>query len=532
MKTDPFEEAIRRKLESVEPVFQEKNWAQMQSFMRQHGYPPAWQGVGQWLVPAASSLVMVGLLVANIWQYRTNQQLHQTVQTLQQAVARLEKAHAPAPASQPANGPAERAREVASAAEAENKQYKRSARGEVGFNEKWREPDETAASSLPHVHPEGERTRERPVGESARRSVAPARMEAERRAQSVASTYPVRRSPIAGNVTEEQVSATDRVVAERVPQTDSPAIPNEGGGLRQRRATNDGPLVGSVPAGSGMVAEKRLRSGGRYETPSASGGTVSQPAEGVAVAIPLTPLRPTPIARDSVYFPDWMARRARKIRSLLPPTPWEPVQSAEIRPTGAGLSTGRIRVGVNGELALRQSAVGLYADVRVGRNWLVGVGLNYLRVSGGRFLTDDDYRQEMRRDFRHEYAFGIDPRIEIFNIDRQSYAWQVPVSLGYQLPLGGGLLLTPSVGATFSLTAREQTTFNYRRGPRELLGAENQIDRPTQWYNNYTLGLAVEKQWRRWAVQAGPFVTGPFEPTPDRLNLPTVGLRSRVLVRF
>ena len=93
MKTDPFDDAIRRKLEGVNPPFQEKNWTQFQRFMGSQGFPPSlWQTPTRWLQPAIMAAATTGIVITTIWQYRTTQSLTEHVQTLTKTVERMERA--------------------------------------------------------------------------------------------------------------------------------------------------------------------------------------------------------------------------------------------------------------------------------------------------------------------------------------------------------------------------------------------------------------------------------------------------------
>ena len=92
MKTDPFDDAIRRKLEGVNPPFQEKSWTQFQRFMGSQGFPPSlWQTPTRWLQPALMAAAVTGVIISTIWQYRTTQSLTEHVQTLTKTVQRMEQ---------------------------------------------------------------------------------------------------------------------------------------------------------------------------------------------------------------------------------------------------------------------------------------------------------------------------------------------------------------------------------------------------------------------------------------------------------
>jgi hypothetical protein len=92
MNNDRFDDALRRKLEEVKPVFQEKNWAQLQRFMGGRGFPPSvWHSPAQWLQPALTAAAATALVITSVWQYRNSQVLNTRIETLTNTVMRLEQ---------------------------------------------------------------------------------------------------------------------------------------------------------------------------------------------------------------------------------------------------------------------------------------------------------------------------------------------------------------------------------------------------------------------------------------------------------
>jgi hypothetical protein len=57
MKTDKFENTIRRKLESISPEFHEDDWTKMQDYMHAHTPPTFWQQYSSWFGYAAAAAV-------------------------------------------------------------------------------------------------------------------------------------------------------------------------------------------------------------------------------------------------------------------------------------------------------------------------------------------------------------------------------------------------------------------------------------------------------------------------------------------
>jgi hypothetical protein len=88
MKADSFEENLRKKLESIEPRFEESDWQQMQAHLRKNSPPTFWQQHGSLL----SYLVGLVAVVSSVLLYHRQQA---TIQLLQAEVSDLKKNTAP-----------------------------------------------------------------------------------------------------------------------------------------------------------------------------------------------------------------------------------------------------------------------------------------------------------------------------------------------------------------------------------------------------------------------------------------------------
>ena len=584
MKTDKFDEAIRRKLESIEPAFRERDWGHMQSFMHRHGYPPAWTGAAQWFMPLAAAAAVTGVLLSTIWQFRTNQELRQSIQTLSQTVARLEttqakliqnqtktdtvyvttftQPNAPGAASPFTNTPPVLAHNPAN-----------------------RTTGTQPANTLPVGDPVaangGSQTQSAASVGASRSDPLPTRQPADRAladnspaANASSAADPDKTGTPAMATAESKPARSSRPGNGRLPLR-NPAISTESSGDDLGIITV--PItINAVTDRSGQrIAGQRLarqqavgqrfgaqrlagtqntdRGAGSSQTPPVDPGKRSEnqrseqlPALAItdnteraareATTLPL--LTGRPLQLDSAAFGEAIARRIRRIRSLFPvtpattvaPTPAMPTETANSRPLPGGI---RFRVGVTGEFGTVQTVAGLYSEVLIGRHWALGVGLNRAVIQGGTFATDEQFDDRTNIDFRKQYAPGIDPHHDILDIKRQLTVWQLPISLSYRLPLSQGFAVVPSVGVNVAVSAQDDITFMYRRGPREFYNATvPPLSPPSGLFTNYTVAAGIEKSWRHLVFQAGPVLTTPAKKLPDPVNPVSLGMRARILFQF
>ncbi|GAB2768073.1 hypothetical protein GCM10027275_08200 [Rhabdobacter roseus] len=97
MKTNHFEDTLRRKLESIEPRFQEQDWERMQQHMQAHTPPTFWQSYGSWVGYAASLLIVGALAGVFLHQRSQNDALRQELATLREQVSQQQSLAATPP---------------------------------------------------------------------------------------------------------------------------------------------------------------------------------------------------------------------------------------------------------------------------------------------------------------------------------------------------------------------------------------------------------------------------------------------------
>ncbi len=594
MKTDKFDDAIRRKLESIEPAFRERDWGHMQAFMHRHGYPPTWTGAPQWLLPMAAAATVTVLLISTIWQFRTNQELRQSVQTLSQTVARLEATQSQLIQLKTKTDTVYVTTSTPSAVPSSTNQPIQRQSVQPGYAQ-------LQPGRLTPVQPQNPDTRmpladrsNAETGTKTRPTAAPAHVVRQDRfaAAQPGAGQPNRQSTdesIAGAI---QPGAPASGVAAPMAPSSNPATPttdltpaagqtdrqtnrltetanlsdhtapagNYTGPVGNRRTdalatnrtgkhttvprdaarqTGERGSSPSQPIREGASTSRTDQTGDRHDGQSVAGSAAIGTAELTTretVNVPLLSSRP--LSLDSAYYVESIAKRIRRIRSLFPAVA-QPVQPvAQAMPTEAASSRPRsggvhLRLGASGEISTLQHATGAYSEVLIGRHWSLGVGLEHVRLENGQFADDQQFDSRTAQDFRKKYAPGIDPRHPILDINRQLSFWQVPVSLNYRLLLNHGFALVPSAGMNFVTSTQENTTFVYRRGPYEVYNANvTPSPPPCNLFTSFVVAFGAEKSWHHFVLQAAPVLTTPTKQVPDPINPVSLGIRARVLFQF
>ncbi|WP_138993285.1 hypothetical protein [Larkinella sp. C7] len=521
MKTDKFEENIRQKLEGIDPPFQETDWVHLRSVLRRNGVPSIGGAVTQWLVPMMSAATVAGLVILAVWQYRTNQKLEQTVQSLKDTVTILQQAPLETPVAQvPKTDTVYITREVPIPSPRLSPSVSDLQRDEDRELANQSETDPSAINPIDENSPTSTESNHR-------RNREQNRQEENTLSNRSGSQERLTESEPGLNEPKADPSETGRVPSERN-ISPSGRLPKS---ATDRWNRNPDRYSGRQKSTS-LETSRPLSSGssGSVDVP----GNAGSPAGSVASAsISWEPVLNRPMKFDSSYYVENYQRRVRRIRPLA-------THSAVATTLGSkpvveeSQRFVHVRIGGSAQLSGGQSGYGLASEVLMGDRLTIGIGLTRLSVSGEEFITEGQYLVRKKSDFRRDYPGKVpgDKRIEILNIARSGKTWQLPITFGYRLPVGNSVTITPSVGASFSLEAREKISYTNRMGPYEFMAQKFYEKCSPSVYNNWLVGVAFEKQWSHLVIQANPYLSSPLLSTQFSLNRTSAGMRARLLYQF
>ncbi|GAB3495131.1 hypothetical protein GCM10027341_12060 [Spirosoma knui] len=536
MKTDRFTDSIRRKLESIRPEFSENDWLRMQATLQQASpsqpsptgnspspVAPSWTAQ-PWLM-AAATISTVALITLSVWQRREITQLRETI-----AQANQQKSTAPAPTPANANDrPIERSEQREPSTDGLRPEALNAAPS--GGNQL----GQTVRSGRDTVYIT--RYVPMPTQQKATEPTLPVQREAIARQR-----YATAKPKPAG--VDNEVAYNTPIPNQNLDLNDKLSTPNS----LSRRTRNNQSTASNREANRIETGQERPEERVTYntsqstpssDTPGVTATTSSaissanSPSE-VVVSAPTAPVElaaSRPLALQSI---DWntvlsnRARRLRPARASVPatqPTVSKPVEQLAFK----------LRLGAGGDVTAHMWSVGGLAEVAVGDHFTLSAGLSRSTYLMGTFLTDEDFNVRTHRDFRRQIARGIDPRSDILNIDTRMIRIQIPISLGYRIPISRSFTLLPSVGTYLNLSNTENVTFYYRMMPLRGYDTANFKNRwPVDVLNNINLATSLEWHGGHWAAQAGPIATmrlqQPNFPNSQQEN--GIGLRARVFYQF
>ena len=584
MKTDSFNDRIRQKLDSIEPTFRERDWGRFQKHVGQHRPGTLPDAVRYFWQPIAGAVVVGALLLGNWWQYQSQQELKKTVQTLTTTVEQLRQTTTPAdsgeiglsqirpglaigpglpPSLQRMIFPATEKRPADTVYITRYVTALPSASRNPGYTVPGERTVRTTGIEMNQPDLSAQPTHQQSVTTQSRRQPNAVDALTERLTGQAYNQNATGRGASGRNLTRQRRLLLPANQGESAGQS---APPDQG--VLATNPANGNDVGGTTLTVADQLNMARLSPAERRQLKRLLRRTTSrrnateQLADGRASVLtdPTSPMNRTdeitdkenariaallrannllaPARFDSGYYDMDIARQLRRFRSPIASNRTETATDSPVKSNP--VSDGLFRLGIGGHLGYQQKGTGLYAEGLIGSNWVVGAGIAVQSLTGQTFLTEGDFDQKTKKDFRRDFAPGIDPGHSILNITRRSTVWQIPVSVGYRVSLGQNWLVVPTATFNLNIWNQERLAFNYLRGPR-MPPEQRTVVVFYDQRNYHSAGFSVnfEKHWAlsgksALVVQGGPYLTIPTSAVSpvSSLNALSGGMRLRTFLQF
>lgn len=182
------------------------------------------------------------------------------------------------------------------------------------------------------------------------------------------------------------------------------------------------------------------------------------------------------------------------------------------------LADAYFRAGVNGSISRGTTNYGLVGEVFLDQRISLSSGFYTMKHKAEAFFTTYTYQKAKHYDFKDKYKEKIVPSKEILNIKEKTDLTVVPVHLNYNHPVSNSFKLIGTIGAELDIKGISRVDYNFSGpmnigpfppqpqpimtgGPAFESGSFNsKID--TKIFNNIYLSVGAEKQFGKFAVQA------------------------------
>ena len=446
MKTNKFEETIRRKLESIEPDFHEADWAKMQDYMQAHTPPTFWQQHSSWIGYAAAASVTTVMAFMYISQVKQNNSLVADVKNLQHKIEVIEKAPPTILKSdtvyllEKTSGSGKSSYTVAANSGRYSDHISEVAKAELTTND---EQKHTSVQTFENVAAES----------------VPAEGNAENEAPSLnpVTNY----APVATDPKSLVASSAQKIItAEFEPLTIQNSISVNNGGSLSRKMK-----YGLVNRISPKQVQKSLLLN-------------TQTQQAVLAAN-------TPQSTKS----SMLAKKAEKTTEAENVIPRLDVK-VPYR-FGAG-----IQIENNG---ISKTVLG---EVLVSKKFSIAAGISWLKVKPMEFINETIFRDKNRKDFKRSHPNEVPLALAVYNINISPTLVQIPLTVAFRNTLKDDWAYYAGAGTNITVSAKEKISFDCMAPNREYFSQtfERKSDLPV--VNSLNFSAGVEKTWYPIVFQA------------------------------
>lgn len=506
MKTDNFDEAFRRKVESFHPPFRDDEIDRIQGYVNQHIPLSFWQRFGHTFTYSVGTIIIVSLLTTTIYQANENKTLLSKISNLSNQLEQKQAAVAVKNApkritiekidtvyvvkhitkeipliekiSSPKSSIVQR-----SAVEAPLVVSEHSNEANVGLNS-----NETKKNSIQEF--------------SSLTNAVKLNERAVANKQSKTSQSNTRKSAIAPTKESDvrQVSnlskntkSTEEIAKEQIILGQSNALKSsEKSGLKQ-----DSNLPKAVPTNSSV--ENNL-SDNAEKTGDLSNNTSQENNSKQLTINDLKRKTFSPIDLKLAF--DFSNRKFQ-----LPHYVAKPKERKSFKFPSIAMPNLKYRVGLGANADFGQIGTSILTDVLFAKRWSITSGVNIAFLGFEHFGDEDDFKRRTDKDFRDEHDVNIPLTNSIKDIDAHQVLFRVPIYLNYRLPLRRDYTVLFSTGTDLDFHLKQFTSYSHRdfMVNEKQEGIEEKI--PVMPFNNWMVSAGIEKRWKHFSIQASPYMS-------------------------
>lgn len=525
MKPDKFDEAIRRKLEGIQPGFQDEDWAKFKAFKTNQAPTSFVQQFGRSMWYTAASVAAAVVVFANVYQYRQNRILDQQVAQLKQ---QLDQKQTPP--------------------------VRISTRVDTVYITKY-VPVETLhpqpdayAQTLPQSN-ENELSANKNAAED-----AVSVWEGLKNVSKIIRKNPNERISEAFGRPDSSDPETAGIKETDNPTVTSASDKNKLFSSKEKRATTavqketEGKNAGfsnrqsaSVPQtkeGAGKNVAESIRSGFEKEAITetvneASANTTPANQHEVALMEPnsMAELEGVPPAEVQVKRYAYAALQSKTTQSTAAGE-----ANSTSPPPSISLKNIRFRAGGGLNIGDKYTGYNLMSSILLGKYWSLDVGIGKAKITGPEYFTEAVFNTKTGRPFQTWHkGDNVRPPLmppQVFDIKTDVTLVRLPVSLTYRWPIKENFTLLFSGGTNLNLSAQQCYRFYYKERNDKIEEKEGNFNIKPAVSNDIMIAAGIEKQWRSIVFQAeayaAPYLQKPAYLTDNR----NLGVRFKVLYQF
>ena len=192
----------------------------------------------------------------------------------------------------------------------------------------------------------------------------------------------------------------------------------------------------------------------------------------------------------------------------------------------------KYRVGVSFDVGNEQIGGSLLSDVLLSKHWSMNAGLRFLNITGNSYYTSEQYLFATKQDFRQLYAPYVPVNYDIINLDFQHYLLQIPIGVTYRYPLRNDFTLLFSATTDLDLYVRQYINFDYKEDNSKFEQGTYKSTLSKNLLNNLEFSAGLEKKYNRMVFQIHPYISAQLRETAYKKEEFVFGAKMRFFVNL
>ncbi|GGD48302.1 hypothetical protein GCM10011514_10420 [Emticicia aquatilis] len=192
----------------------------------------------------------------------------------------------------------------------------------------------------------------------------------------------------------------------------------------------------------------------------------------------------------------------------------------------------KYRVGVSFDVGNEQIGGSLLSDVLLSKHWSMNAGLRFLNITGNSYYTSEQFLFVTKQDFRQLYAPYIPVNYDIINLDFQNYLLQIPFGITYRYPLRNDITLLFSATTDLDLFVRQYINFDYKEDNSKFEQGTFKSTLPKSLLSNLEFSAGIEKKYNRMIFQVHPYISTQLRETVYKKEEFVFGAKMRFFVNL
>lgn len=509
MKTDRFEDLLRKKLENYTPDYRDEDLDRMFNHIRKHTSPSFWSQYGKLFSYTLAGITTVGLLTTIFFQYNQNQKLHDEIALLQkkepktevitQTITKTDTVYVTKYITVPNNETEERSFAENEESESMNSHSETPAEiAKVGEIVTTNEVPKTDISTV-----FAEKNEVKIVGKE----------------KLVSSKNDKKNNVGSKNANNERnIKLTDN----------QEVVSNSNVSNNTTFAGSEGVVIGTSATIVSNIPEKSIRDYSFNELSIKnwkeyySTYDISKHKVRYRFKTPVVAVSQRKRPRYDYQFPD------------------------------ISLKNTKYRVGFGTELGYEKYGIAFWNEWLLNKHFSINFGLSAKQMEGDKFNDDREYNfkygekgitelpekgQTENKDFRERHFPSLQPTNDIRDIHLINEIASIPLSLTYRGKLWKDYKWTLTAGTELDLYVKEKVEFGFQitnpllTDKEYIKSTKYRILEPTL-FNNYFVSAGVEKQFGKYVLQLSPYFTQKIKEANYRRGTFDYGFRFNVLYQF